>query len=590
MEMVNNYDERITRKLFFSMVPVQILLVMCGGVNVIIDSAFASNLIGSDAMSATGLYGPLAKMLDTINALMFGGAQILCGKYLGENTLKRARGIFTLDVVVVTLIGFFTTILFMCFPSVAAGFCVSPDNPLTDDLIEYLRGIGIGVIPFLLGTQLTSFLQMEKKEKLGYIGIGGMFVANTICDYLFIKVLDMGIFGLGLATAVSNFVPVFVAIAYFMSKKAVFYLDKSSMRVKDLLSIAKNGFPTAGTQFMLVFKGIALNSIILHYVGSSGMASFTAVNSFGYVYWAVPAGMSSAMITLASVYTGEKDKSAIELLMKIYFKRAIPVVVGASFVLAALCYPLTNIYFHDPSSSVYSMTILGFILFPLYAPFSTFIVGMRDLWRCMGHMIAVNIIVVCDGILYVTGLSLILSMFFEMTGIWAAQLGGVVLLSLTILVMARIMCGKIPKSISDICCYPEGFGVTDDNRMTISIHNMEEVISISEAVIDFCSTHDIDKLTSNRAGLCIEEMAAIIVDHGFTGKKNDVVDISITKAEDELIIKFKDNCEQFNPAELDKIFYPDDPIRNAGIRIVSKVCKEMEYRSLLGLNVLSITM
>ncbi|MCR4776240.1 MAG: hypothetical protein K5869_07675 [Saccharofermentans sp.] len=43
-------------------------------------------------------------------------------------------------------------------------------------------------------------LQLEKKERLGYIGIGGMFVVNSAGDYIFIKALKMGMFGLGLSS------------------------------------------------------------------------------------------------------------------------------------------------------------------------------------------------------------------------------------------------------------------------------------------------------------------------------------------------------------------------------------------------------
>ena len=588
--MPGRYDEKITRQLFFSMVPVQILLVMCGGVSVIIDSAFASNLIGPEAMAAAGLYGPLAKFLDTVNALMFGGAQILCGKYLGQNVLKRAKSIFTLDMVTIVILGLIGTVLFMFFPNIAIGFCVRPDNPLAGDLMIYLTGLSTGVIPYLVGTQLLAFLQLEKKEKLGFAGIGGMFVLNAILDYVFIAVMDMGIYGLGLATAVSNWVPVIVALIYFMSSKAVFKLDFSALHSRDLGEIAKNGFPAAGTQLMLAFKGVLLNAIIFRFAGSIGLASFTAVNSFGYIYWAVPAGMSSAMITLASVYTGEQDKSAIELLMRIYFRKAIPIVAGVAVLLALLSFPLTNIYFHDPASDGYQMAMLGFILFPLYAPFSTFIVGMRDLWRCMDHKIAVNIIVVFDGIVFTTGLSYILSGVLGMTGIWIAQVGGCALLALIIPVMAWIIGRKFPKNISDLCLYPKGFGVEDDMRLTLSLHSMEEVINISVKVIEFCRQHGIDKTISNRAGLCIEEMAGNIVSHGFTGKKGESVDISVTNTPEGLVIKLKDNCRLFNPAELDTIFDPEDPAKNIGIRLVSRVCREMEYHSLLGLNVLSITM
>ena len=477
--MTGRYDEKITRRLFFSMVPMQILLVMCGGVSVIIDSAFASNFIGSDAMAAAGLYGPLAKILDTINALMFGGSQILCGMYLGENTLKRAKSIFTLDMITILIIGIAGTVLFFCFPSVAAGMCVDPADPLTGDLIEYLKGISTGVIPYLLGTQLTSFLQLEKKENVGYFGIGGMFVANVVCNYLFINKLGMGIYGLGFATAVSNWVPVVICGAYFLSRKALFAPDFTDLHIRDLADVAKKGFPIAGTQFMLAFKGILLNAIILRFAGSEGLASFVAVNSFGYVYWAVPAGMSSAMVTLASVYTGEKDKSAVELLMRIYLRKAVPIVAGVAVVLSLLAYPLTNLYFHDPSSAIYKMTLLGFVLFPLYTPFSTFVVGMRDLWRCMDHKIAVNAIVVFDGLVYVTALSYVLSNFLGMTGIWIAQTGGCVLLAVTIWFMAWGMNKKIPKSVPDLCCYQEGF-TTKFESMVYSAA-AKNLISISKA-------------------------------------------------------------------------------------------------------------
>ena len=532
----------------------------------------------------------MAKVLDTINALLFGGAQILCGKYLGENTVKRARSIFTLDMITVLIIGTMFSLLFLFFPNVAAGITTDPFNPLMGDYISYLKGISSGVIPFLLGTQLTSFLQLEKKEKLGYFGIGGMFLANTFFDYLFIKVFNMGIYGLGLATALSNWVPVVIAASYFMSKKSVFFLDFSDLHIKEFADIAKNGFPAAGTQFMLAFKGAILNAIIFRFAGKDGLASFTTVNTFGYVYWAVPAGMSSAMVSLASIYTGEKDRSAIDLLMKIYIKKAVPIVAGVAVILACLAYPLTNIYYHDPSSTVYSMTLIGFALFPLYAPFSTFIVGFRDLWRCMGHKIAVNFIVLCDGLLYVTLLSYILSSFWGMTGIWIAQVGGCVLLALTVCIMAWIMNRKLPKSIPDLSCYPKDFGVDEANRLNLSIHSMEEVINISVQVIEFCTAHGIDMRTSNRAGLCIEELAGNIVKHGFTQKKDSVIDVSVTKSDEDLIIKLKDNCRLFNPQEIDDIFNPEDPVKNIGIRIVRKTCKEMEYHTLLGLNVLSITM
>jgi len=236
------------------------------------------------------------------------------------------------------------------------------------------------------------------------------------------------------------------------------------------------------------------------------------------------------------------------------------------------------------------MTMLGFILFPLSSPVSAVIVGIRDLWRCMDYQIAVTVNVIADGFLGVVLMSVILGPLFGMTGIWIAQLAGGWFTILLIFIMAWIHEKKLPFSYSALCCYPENFSVDDDHRLNISVHNMEEVMNISQSVIEFCRRHGVDEKTAFRAGLCVEEMAANIVKHGFTGKANSVVDICVVKTDEELIIKMKDNCKLFNPQDIDDIFHPEDPCKNCGIRIVHKVCKSMDYYPLLGLNVLTIKM
>ena len=63
-------------------------------------------------MAVIGLYGPLTLAISTISALLYGGAQILCGKYLGENTLKRAKSTFNIDIVAALCCGLVITAIF----------------------------------------------------------------------------------------------------------------------------------------------------------------------------------------------------------------------------------------------------------------------------------------------------------------------------------------------------------------------------------------------------------------------------------------------------------------------------------------------
>ena len=101
---VKNTHSEIIPRLYMKLLPIQILLVIIGGLNSIIDNAFAANLLGSDAMAVTGLFSPVTNFLNAINVLVFGGAQVLCGKYLGKHMTERTGSIFSLDMVTIIMV------------------------------------------------------------------------------------------------------------------------------------------------------------------------------------------------------------------------------------------------------------------------------------------------------------------------------------------------------------------------------------------------------------------------------------------------------------------------------------------------------
>ena len=63
---------KIIDRLFFRLLPVQILLVAVSSINSIIDGAVAGKFIGPAALSVIGLYFPMMKLMDTVNAVLLG--------------------------------------------------------------------------------------------------------------------------------------------------------------------------------------------------------------------------------------------------------------------------------------------------------------------------------------------------------------------------------------------------------------------------------------------------------------------------------------------------------------------------------------
>ena len=52
----------------------------------------------------TGLFSPVTNLLTGLNALIFGGAHVLCGKYLGKRMVKRTRSVFSLDMIIMMIL------------------------------------------------------------------------------------------------------------------------------------------------------------------------------------------------------------------------------------------------------------------------------------------------------------------------------------------------------------------------------------------------------------------------------------------------------------------------------------------------------
>ena len=128
-----------------------------------------------------------------------------------------------------------------------------------------------------------------------------------------------------------------------------------------------------------------------------------------------------------------------------------------------------------------------------------------------------------------------------------------------------------------------------DERMDLTVHNMEEVVTISRQVQHFCLEKGIDSRRAYLSGLAMEEMAGNIVDHGFTkDSKSHTVDVRVVHKGNDVILRLKDDCVPFDPGERQKLAEDDDITKNIGIRMVFRLAKDVQYQNILGLNVLTI--
>jgi anti-sigma regulatory factor (Ser/Thr protein kinase) len=265
------------------------------------------------------------------------------------------------------------------------------------------------------------------------------------------------------------------------------------------------------------------------------------------------------------------------------------IMIGIVALLVIFAEPLTMIFYQNRSSEVYQMTVMGFRILPLCMPLSLISMHFSCFSQTSERKKLALVLPIVDGAVGVTVCSFILIPILKLNGLYVSNICNGVICFIIVLIASIIERKKFPTNLEGLMAIPAGIGVSEDDRIDITVRSIDDVVTVSQQVIDFCESKGFDSRRSYFAGLCLEEMTGNVVEHGFnTDNKPHSVDIRVIKKDDNLILRIRDNCKAFDPSERAKVMGVDQTGKNIGIQLVYKIAEKVEYQNLLGMNVLTI--
>lgn len=582
-------DARITTRLLFRLLPLQILLSAITAINGIVSSLFASNDVGELAMSAIALYGPVNMLITAICFLLVSGATVLYGKYLGRNQEENLPGLFSLDLALSAIVSVIFVGVLVLLPLLGrSGFPVR-DAAVRPVFNQYLLGQAIGIFPLVLGNQLSAFLSLENQIRRTTIATLVLIAANIVLNLLFVRLLHWQAFGLALASSMSLWIFFAVEAQYFLTGKTPLRFSVREISWGECGSIIKIGFSGAATYGYQTLRGLVVNALITLYVGSAGLSAFAASDSILRFFWAIPAGMVAVSRMLISVSIGEEDRRKLEDVMRNMFYRFVPLMGAVSLLIILMAAPFTRLFYRDPASQVYMMTVWGFRILPLCMPLSVICMHFICYGQASNKQALVHILSILDGLVCVAGFSALLVPAIGMNGVYIANVLNGVVTTLIIILYAVLKNHRFPRTMGELMVIPADFGVPACDRLDITVENMEEVMTISRAVQTFCREKGIDERRSVLAALALEEMAGNVAEHGFQkDRKKHTADIRVVYKNQGILLRISDDCVPFDPSERRALLDSASPEKNVGIRMVYEMAEDVQYQNILGLNVLTI--
>lgn len=584
-------DRELISRLMLRLLPAQIFLAAIGSINSVISSLFAGNALGADAMGAVGLYLPFNMLINALSTLLVGGTTILSGKYIGENAQSRLRNLFSLDLALALILSTVMTGLYILMGVFDLTGFLTAKTTVRTLFNQYLLGQAIGVFPLILSGQLSSFLSLENQSLRTSTATLACVVASLLANLLFVRILGLGAFGLAFSTSLGMWVFLAVQVEYYISGRHTLPVSLSlrCLRWSEIRQIIRIGVPGALGQGYQAVRGILLNQLILHYVGSQGLSAFAANDALLRFFWAIPFGMVAVSRMLFSISFGEEDREALCEVMRTVIRRYVPLMTAVTVAIVLLAHPLTRLYYRDAAAPVYGMTVLGFRLLPLAMPISVFTLNYTCYAQTAGKLRLVHLLSLLTGTVCIVLFSALWLPTHGMAGVFAAHIAnGLVLVAVILLYTSRKK-RRWVRTIEDLMAFPGGFGVSEDEWMNLRVMDMRQVVEVSRALQQFCLDRGIDRRRSYLAGLAMEEIAGFIVQRGFSadGKRHEA-DIRVTHKDEWLILRIKDDCLPFDATQREEIFESEDGISNIGVIMIQRVAADMQYQSILGLNALTI--
>lgn len=341
----------------FKLVIPTILMMSFMSLYTIVDGAFVSRFVGTDALSAVNIAYPYINFVLGISIMLGTGGCALVMKKVGEGKNDEAKKDFSL---IVSFALIFSIIL--CFLSMIFIEQILKLLGTTDSLYQYTKDYLffaiIFVTPTILKFIVEQFLVAINKSKTAlFLSVSGG-ILNIILDYVFIVLLDFGIKGAAIATGIGYAIPAIIGLSFFINKSNLLYFKMPSKSPKVIFDSCFNGCSEMVSQLSSGIITFLFNMVMLKYIGEDGVASITIVLYIQFLVTSVFLGYSIGISPKISFYYGNQDTNMLKNIISTSFKLiwAISIIIYFSILLAS---PLLVRFFAEPGTNVFNITIDG---------------------------------------------------------------------------------------------------------------------------------------------------------------------------------------------------------------------------------------
>ena len=317
-------------------------------VNILIDTIFVGQWIGSLAIAAVTVVLPITFLISSLGmAIGVGGGSVL-SRALGANYKEKALQTFGNQIMMTFLLAS-VFVLFGLFFSDEMLTLFGAKGAIMEPAKEFFIPIIISV-PFLALCMMgNNVIRAEGKAKFAMVAMIIPAFVNIALDILFIKYLDLGMFGAALATAISYFTCFLFVLWFFVFKSELKLKTRHfKFNIPIVKEITELSFVTFSRQGVVSILSIILNHTLYTYGGEHSVAIYGIISRMLMFALFPILGITQGFLPIAGFNYGAGNYSRVKESVQLSIQYAAILATLIFVVILIFAKPIVAVFTTDP--------------------------------------------------------------------------------------------------------------------------------------------------------------------------------------------------------------------------------------------------
>ena len=560
----------------------------------ILDAMIVGKLIGDNALTAYGLTPPILFFMTAQLGVFMAGMQNCGGTAIGKGNARLGDEYFSSALIFETALSVFISLVLFFFPS-SVSYILGASKHSTEifeQTRDYILGISSG-LPFLaVSSILMNIMYIEGKGQKVLIAIL-LAITTNICGDLYVAHTSGSMLGIGIATSLGEILSCLYLVCCRLGNEKAVSLSIRNTRFKLMGSIIKGGSTTGFIRASHMFRIWILNFILTYYLGKEAVSALSIQNSSSVFFISVVGGTGAAILSIGSLFYGENDENSMKQLIHKAALYGIIICTGVLIIIFIVSKQLVN--FYTDNAVIANLANQGILIYALGIPFFMLDMIFVQYYMSVKKYNLSAVLSFISNFVSVIIAALLLFKPFGMTGIWFSFPVGYALSLLFVLGVGYYSNHKLPKNISE-CMIP--FSISKYREVNYICNTPKQLSEASESIRLTALEWGLNKSGANKASLCIEEYGILLMSKVFHQDKKQRAQnnfsIRMVEMEDKIMIRIRDNYPTLNSLEWMKAHQYETDEKNISenslpIKLIFSSINEIEYRNIMGLNTIIIT-